>query len=127
MSGIELLQKYPLAANVIKAWVMEQMLESFKDESVPQEFKDYMREQGVEDDKVAVMIDAQPRFLFDVFDTNDVIIQTLLHPDKTFTCIIGEENPSQVFSKTRKEAEKAAINVAFETLDKKLTPEPTEE
>ena len=127
MSGIELLQKYPLAANVIKAWVMEQMLESFKDESVPQEFKDYMREQGVEDDKVAVMIDAQPRFLFDVFDTNDVIIQTLLHPDKTFTCIIGEENPSQVFSKTRKEAEKAAINVAFETLDKKLTPEPAEE
>lgn len=126
MSGLELLQKYPLAANVIKAWVMEQMLESFKDESVPQEFKDYMREQGVEDDKVAVMIDAQPRFLFDVFDANDVIIETFVFPDKTFSCKIGMQATTLSWV-TRKEAEKFSIEAAFEILEKKLTPEPTEE
>jgi hypothetical protein len=99
MSGIELLEKYPLAAKVVNEWVMQQMLESFNDESVPEDFKNYMLQQGVDNDKLAVMIDAQPRFLFDVFDHNDVIIQTLLYPDKTFTCIVGEKDPSQVFSK----------------------------
>jgi hypothetical protein len=123
MLGIELLEKYPLAATVVKAWILEQMIESFKDETVPDEFKEYMRQQGVENDKVAVMIDANPRFLFDVFDANNIIIQTLLNPDKIFTCIIGEKNASQVFSKIRREAEKAAIDVAFELLEDKLGEE----
>jgi hypothetical protein len=123
MSGIELLEKYPLTAKVVNEWVMQQMLESFKDDSVPQEFKDYMLQQGVENDKLAVMIDTQPRFLFDVFDHNDVIIQTLLYPDKTFTCIVGEKDPSQVFSKTRRESEKHAIEAAFDVLEEKLGEE----
>lgn len=122
MSGLELLEKYPLAAKVINDWVMSQMLESFKDDSVPQEFKDYMLAQGVENDKLAVMIDSQPRFLFDVFDFNDVIIETIVFPDNTFSCKIGKQATTLSW-KTRKEAEKFGIEAAFELLEEILQEE----
>lgn len=122
MSGVELLEKYPLTAKVVSDWVMQQMLESFKDESVPEEFKNYMLEQGVDDDKLAVMIDTQPRFLFDVFDENDVIIETIVFPDKTFSCKIGRQATTNSW-KTRRESESFAIEVAFDILEEKLGEE----
>jgi hypothetical protein len=118
MSGIELLEKYPLASKVINDWVMQQMLESFKDESVPQEFKDYMLAQGVENDKLAVMIDTQPRFLFDVFDYNNVLIQ--INVFKTFSYSINEGDVISGSWETRKECEKHAIASAFDVLEEKL-------
>jgi len=121
MEGLELLEKYPLAAKVVKDWFMEQMLESFKDETVPEGFKQYMLEQGVENDKVAKMIDANPRMLLDVFDENGIVIETLLYPSKEFTVIIGRQ-PTTNFWKTRKEAELFAIEAAFEILEEQLTP-----
>lgn len=116
MNGIELLEKYPLAAKVIKDWIMLQMLESFKDTAVPEEFKDFMLNQGVENDKVGTMIDSQPRILFDVFDENNIIIETFLYPDTTFTIKIGNEATTNSW-KTRKESEVFAIDVAFEMLE----------
>ena len=118
MSGIELLEKYPLAANVIKASILEKMIESFKDDSVPDEFKEHMRQQGVEDDKVAVMIDVQPRFLFDVFDDNSVFIQ--INVFNTFSYSINEGEVISGSWETRKEAEKAAIEAAFDVLEESL-------
>lgn len=122
MLGIELLEKYPLSAKVINDWVTNQMLESFKDESVPQEFKDYMLAQGVENDKLAVMIDSQPRFLFDVFDFNGAIIETIVFPDNTFSCKIGRQATTLSW-KTRKEAEKFGIEAAFGVLEEILQEE----
>ena len=122
MSGIELLEKYPLTAKVVSDWVMQQMLESFKDDSVPEEFKHYMLQQGVDNDKLAVMIDTQPRFLFDVFDENDVIIETIVFPDKTFSCKIGRQATTNSW-KTRRESEAFSIEVAFDILEEKLGEE----
>jgi hypothetical protein len=96
------------------------MIESFKDENVPEGFKSFMLEQGLENDKVSVMIDANPRFLFDVFDENDVIIETIVFPDNTFSCKIGHQATTN-FWKTRKESEVFAIEAALEILEKKLT------
>ena len=78
MTGLELLEKYPLAKNVVKDWFMRTMLESFKDENVPEEFKQFMLEQGIEDDKVGKLIDVNVRILFDVFDENDIIIYFMI-------------------------------------------------
>jgi len=118
MSGIELLEKYPLASKVINEWVMQQMLKSFKDESVPEEFKNYMLQQGVENDKLAVMIDSQPRFLFDVFDYNNVLIQ--INVFKTFSYSINEGDVISGSWETRKECEKHAIAAAFDVLEEKI-------
>lgn len=123
MNGLELLEKYPLTAKVIRDWFLEQMIESFKDETVPDEFKDFMRQQGVENDKVGKMIDINPRMLFDVFDENDLFIEIFMYPDVTFTCKIGNEATTNSW-KTRKEAEAFAVEAAFEILEKKLTPTP---
>jgi hypothetical protein len=128
MSGIELLEKYPLAAKVVSDWVMQQMLESFKDESVPEEFKHYMLQQGVDNDKLAVMIDTQPRFLFDVFDENDVIIQIIpIKEDKIkYLSRVNQFETPYDFTRpyfTRKEAELFAVEAAFEILEEKLREE----
>jgi len=126
MTGIELLEKYPLTAQIIRDWFMKSMLESFKDENVPEEFKQFMLEQGIENDKVSKLIDVNVRILFDVFDENEVFIfiQYMDVKDNVeFFCTFRnvDTNPVKLF-KTRKEAEHAAIEKAFELLEEKLTP-----
>jgi len=121
MSGLELLQKHPLTSNVIKEWFLKSMLESFKDETVPEEFKQFMLEQGVEEDKVGTLIDVNPRMLLDVFDDNDIIIVIKYHYNFGFTWAV-EEADEQSFYKTRKEAELFAVEAAFEILENKLSP-----
>ena len=118
MSKIEL-AKYPLATKVVKDWFMKEMINSFKDETVPTEFKDFMLEQGIEDDKVETLINLNPRTLFDVFDNNDIVIENSLYPDGTFTIKIGNQATTQSW-KTRKEAELFAIEAAFEILESNL-------
>jgi hypothetical protein len=130
MSGLELLQKHPLVANVIKEWFLKSMLESFKDETVPEEFKQFMLEQGVEEDKVGTLIDVNPRMLLDVFDANEVFIFIHYMDVKdnieffySFRNI--DTNPVKSF-KTRKEAELSAIEAAFEILENQLSPKTEE-
>lgn len=122
MKGLELLEKYPLAANVIKEWFLKSMVESFKDETVPEEFKQFMIDQGIENEKVGTLIDINPRMLFDVFDENNIVIETLLYPSKEFTVVIGNQGTTNSW-KNRKEAELFAIEAAFEILEKTLSPE----
>ena len=127
MKGLELLEKYPASAEVIKAWFLEKMIESFKDENVPSEFKDFMREQGIDNDKVGTLIDVNPRNLFDVFDNNDVIIQIIpIKEDKVkYLSRVDQFETPYDFKRpyfTRKEAELFAIEAAFEILENKLSP-----
>ena len=121
MKGLELIEKYPLAGNMIKEWFMKSMLESFKDETVPDEFKQFMLEQGIEDDKVGTLIDVNPRMLLDVYDDNKIFIEILIYPNEEFTCKIGNQGTTNSW-KTRKEAELFAIEAAFEILENKLSP-----
>lgn len=120
MLGIEMLEKYPLAGNVVKGWLLEKMIESLNTKTVPDDFKEMMRKEGVQNDKVAELIDANPRFLFDVFDENDIIISTLVYPNNEFTVQIGNQATTNSW-KTRKESDLWAIDAAFEMLESKLT------
>jgi hypothetical protein len=119
MKGIELLNKYPESAKIIRAWFLEKMIESLQTADVPDEFKDMMRETGIEDDKLSIMIDANPRMLLDVFDDNDIII-SISYSSKFMIAINGFDHGERY--KTRKEAELVAIDAAFEILENKLSP-----
>ena len=123
MSKIEL-AKYPLATKVVKDWFMKEMIESFKDETVPTEFKDFMLEQGIEDDKVETLININPRSLFDVFDDNNISINIERSSNKIveWDWNIMEAYGEHYVCKSRKEAELAAIEAAFELLEQKLKP-----
>lgn len=122
MNKIEL-KNYPLSAKVVKEWFMKEMIESFKDETVPIEFKDFMLEQGIEDNKVETLINLNPKSLFDLFDENNIIIQIQYNVIlNSFNYeIIGEViDYNNIFIK-RKEAELNSIIKAFNVLEKKLT------
>ena len=121
MKGLELLEKYPLSATIIREWFLEKMLESLNDASISDEFKEMMKAAGIEDEKIGILIDVNSRMLLDVFDDNKIFIEVFLYPDDTFTCKIGNQATTQSW-KTRKEAELFAIEAAFEILENKLSP-----
>lgn len=127
MKAIELLEKYPLATEVVRDWFIRRMMESVnEDDDVPEDFKKFMIDQGVPNDRLCIFIDANPRSLFDVFDENNLFIEIIMYPDVTFTCKIGNEATTNSW-KTRIEAEAFAIEAAFEMLEKKLTSPAVEE
>lgn len=124
MKGLELLEKHPLAANVVRDWFMNQLLESFKDETVPEGFKQYMLDQGIDNDKVGTLIDVNPRNLLDVFDENEIFISINI-TDRKFTYRIDNlVNPTEY--STRKECELISITIAFEILENQLSPKEEE-
>jgi hypothetical protein len=117
----ELLEKHPLTTEVVRTWFFDQMTASFSDENVPEEFKEMMKQEGVTNERLATFIDVQPRTLFDVFDENDIVIETSLYPNGEFTIKIGNEATTNSW-KTRKEAELFAVEAAFDLLEDKLKP-----
>lgn len=132
--GLELLEKHPLVSKVINEWFMQKMIESFKDDTVPDGFKQYMLEQGVENDKVGILIDENPRMLFDLFDEHKLyikIVPSVGDVDKKMQLIFVYSiqknliDDKQYLNKflCRKEAELAAIEEAFEMLEEKLGEE----
>ena len=125
MTGLEIIKKYPLSIDIIKEWYQNKMLEALTDKSISEEFAKYMTEQGVPDNLIINTLEDNPRMLFDVLDANNVIVETLLYPDGTFTIKIGNQATTQSW-KTRKEAELFAIEAAFDILEQKLTPKEEE-
>jgi hypothetical protein len=121
MIDLEFLKQYPLSTIMIKDWFHQRMIESFKDPEIAEEFKEFVLEQGMEIDKLAMLINSNPRMLFDVFDENGIVIETSLYPNGEFTIKIGNEATTNSW-KTRKEAELFGVEAAFELLDKKLAP-----
>jgi hypothetical protein len=115
---LELLENHPKTATVIKQWLLDKLLESLKDDSLPEDFKQHVREQGMEDDKVAKIISSSPRALFDVFDGNKVYIDISCLNDK-FLWGINDDMNDNVYE-TRKDADLAAIVEAFKLLEAKL-------
>jgi hypothetical protein len=115
---LELLKEHPETTKLIQAWYMDKMLESFKDESVPSDFKEMMRATPIDDDKISKMIDGAPRLLFDFFDENEIIIETVHNGGKWWYSINGASTPN--FFSSRKEAEYASIEEAFQLLNDKI-------
>jgi len=126
MSGLELLEKYPRAASVIRNWLLYRMVEALQSESIDEDFKQYMRDQGIDNNNIAPMIDSNPRMLLDIFDENEVFIfihyMDVKDNIEFFYSFRNINNDSVKLFKTRKEAELFAIEAAFEILDNKLTP-----
>jgi hypothetical protein len=89
------------------------------DTNVPDEFKEFVKAQDLENDKIAVMINANPRILFDVFDNHKVYIETTIDELNGFWWRIGELK-STIGYEHRINAEEAAIEKAFAILEEKL-------
>lgn len=121
MKAIELLNANPKTAEVIRAWFMEKMIESMQGaDDVPEEFKEFMRQQGIDNEKLSIMIDAQPRSLFDMFDAQGIIINVFYVVGKFHAQIY--DNDAETEATTRRDAEVGIIEYAFRILEEKLKP-----
>jgi len=115
-----LLENCPNVTEVIKLWFTELMIESLNDGSVPEEFKEHMRQQGVSTEQLVKIVEGNPRVLFDVFDANDVVIN-VIYENHAFTWSINDVEGTE-FHSSRKGAEKTAIERAFYILEEKIKP-----
>src|SRR6476620_3442019 len=77
---IELLQKYPKAAKLVKEYYLEQLMKGLK-EDLPEEFKTHVREMGIDDERIARLIEVNPYHLSYFFDTQFIFI----HINPSFT------------------------------------------
>lgn len=119
MNTVELLEKYPKTKKVIKDWFLGEMMSSIKDDSIPKSFKKHIIDQGIEDKRLIRLIDLNPRMLLDVFDENNVIIVITYHENIGFSFEVEESVQNRAFDK-RRDAERAAIEIAFDILESDL-------
>jgi hypothetical protein len=124
MKGLELLEQNPETAKLICSYYLEVMLESLNDESLPEDFKDHVRAQAMDNRNIAAILDGNPRNLFDFFDSHDMYIDVRPFTDGSFSysiiANIGTSGSSDVY-KTRKEADKIAVETAIKQLESTLT------
>ena len=122
----DILEKFPHATEVVRDWFVEKMKESLNTQDLPDNFKDFMRQQGLPNDRLLKLFAENPRILFDVFDDNGVIINVMYH-DNIFTWDVNytkSEVPYGVKSvdiySSRRMAEVHAVERAFQILNDKL-------
>ena len=125
MNALELLESYDKACLVVKQFYLNKLLESLKSEDVPDYYKEFVKAQDFGNQDIAKMIEANSRNLFDVFDSNDIYIEILVDHTKAdvefaATVIDGDIYACPGNYKHRIEAEKVAVEKAFEMLNKKL-------
>lgn len=120
---LELLKKYPEAAAVIRSYYLEKMLARLKDENLPEGWKEYVKAQDIDNEKIASMLEPNPRSLFDVFDQHSLYIE-ILYMEREFhytvqngehTITVNETNYSN-----RVDCEKAAVEKVMELLNTQL-------
>ena len=121
MTGLDLLETYPRAAEEIAEFYRSKMIESLNTQDVPDDFKDMVKGQEFDNQYIATFIDANPRILFDVFDSNAVYIgitPNFLIGGMEFKYTISNDISGE--APTRLEAEKIAVEKAFQILNDKL-------
>ena len=127
MNALELLTDNPHAAKVIKDYYYELMLSKIDESGLPADFIEFMKEQGIDDEKVAQMMEANARNVYDVLDENGFIISITY--DATFNKFYWYINADQhkIACSTRREAEEQAVAASVYRLERKLNPEITDE
>lgn len=124
MNSKVLLETYPEAASAILAHQTEIFRKSLESSDISPEFKEFAQTQELDYETVASFMDINPRGVFDVFDANDVNI--IIHvyteePPTEFAFSIAQHDyDHDELYPTRKEAEAAALEKAFEILNDKL-------
>lgn len=122
MNTLELFQSYPKAAKAIKEWFLQRMLSTIDDEKVPEDFKNVVREMGIDEEMIAELL-SSPRSMYDVFDGNGLYISILVNLEGEFAykLIPRDINFDDVtWYSSREEAEEAAVRDGIQILNDNL-------
>jgi len=116
----KLFETYPKACEIIKSWFLEQMLESFKDETVPDDFKEFVRKQGIDTERIIKIIGSNPRSLFQVMDENKLFIEIRVNMEEGPEFSWGVNgNRTDDWYTTRTEAELKAVIECLKQLNER--------
>ena len=118
---IEILKENPKAAAVMKDYYIDLMIESSKD--LPDHFREFLEDRGLDMSNIAAMMEAAPRNLFDVFDEQGIFINvSTTNGGKSFQCDVSQDLKGESQgANTRKEADLKGVILAIEMLEKKLS------
>jgi len=115
---IELLKQHPKAAEVMKGYYINLMIDSAQD--LPDHFKEFLQDKGLEMSNIADMMETAPRNLFDVFDKYEIIISITYDRAVNKFCYFVNEYQDKTHFDTRKEADKDAVATSLTLLEAKL-------
>jgi crotonobetainyl-CoA:carnitine CoA-transferase CaiB-like acyl-CoA transferase len=115
---IEILKQHPKAAQVMKDYYINLMIESAQD--LPDHFKEFLQDKGLEMSNIAEMMETAPRNLFDVFDEYGIIILITYDRHVNKFCYFVNTYEDKTDFDTRKEADKDAVKTALTLLEAKL-------
>jgi hypothetical protein len=130
---IEVLKKYPKAAEVLRQYYFDKFMEALKESDIPDDYKEYLKKEGVDDQKVAEAYESAPRMLFDVFDKYAIYIYVgvTIYPEQQTTffyqIIYADVAETEMHTfHTRIEADREAVTEALSILEQQLTENVTE-
>lgn len=119
MNITKLLTDNPLSTEHLRSWFYKKLEESCQDPNIPDEFKEFVLQRGVELEQVERIIEEHPSGLFYFFDENKIFIEILRCANESFTCQISNYSKIEL-CKSRKEAESYAVEIAFDMLETML-------
>jgi len=122
---LEELEKFPNVLDALREHYTKKLEDSIKQtESIPDDFKEMLKERGITDDTIIAVINENPAALFYFFDGYKMYINITTFSDGSFSySIIGDVaslGSTETFS-SRKEAEKEVIKQAITQLEATLT------
>lgn len=119
----QLLEDHPKTAIIIKQWLLEKLLNGLKDDKIPEDFKEFARQEGVSDDRVVGILQGSPRTMFDIFDNHKIYVETLHETTGFWWKIKDSKDYVRLASDPyhdRKDSDSEAIVEAFKLLEAKL-------
>ena len=125
---IKLLNRHTYSTKEVQAWFLSNLLKTV-DDNMPEEFKEFVKSQTVDDDKLATMIKNVCFAILVLFDEHEIYINIVYQDEVGFVWHLGHpysEGGASVPYNTRKKAEYKAIFKAIEILDNKLKPKKDE-
>lgn len=119
---IDILKQHPKAAEVMKNYYIDLMIESAQD--LPAHFKEFLQDKGLEMSNIAEMMETAPRNLFDVFDEHGIFINiSTTNNGKSYQCDVSRDLQGESQgANSRKEADLKGVILAIGMLENKLTP-----
>lgn len=115
----ELLESHPLTAKLIREHYTKSWLDSIEKSShLPDDFLEFAKAFELDNDKIALIVQDQPRGLFDFFDAQAVRIWTK-YTAKGWQIYINKVNFRGNFIE-RRDAERYSVEQAFKILEETL-------
>ena len=115
----ELLESHPLTAKLIREHYTKSWLDSIEKSShLPDDFLEFAKAFELDNDKIALIVQDQPRGLFDFFDNQSVRLWTK-YTAKGWQIYINKVSFGGNFTE-RREAERYCVEQAFKILEETL-------